>query len=783
MKKRLLLICIAVLLLAGVVPPAGVFADAGHPISMTIQIETDPELETAGTIPDLLFTIRNNGAEDYTLEHATLSGGYEDRTLTLDESITVLAGGTKEFHLTDVAVADEQLDTYVTYLLSWKESEVVFDEETGLTSTIVHEHDTEAQIRIDRFIPPELSVKATASAERVRAGETFTVTYTITNDTKFDMSGLKLYDPEQSMQSIGLPSTDLFAGESKSIEVTYTMGKEDMSFAPEIEYTVRMREQKTRAETPLVVESVVVDLLIEVEQYPTTSEGSTFAITITNAGNRTVTDIQLYDEINTEIDAPFDLAPEQSKVLFYTVPSAISSGTIRKIRFHLTAIDCMEKKFTVTDPNQYDAVPYVASDSVNWGLYVVLQRAYYDENGKLCASIQFEIRNFSSVTLRDAKLSELTLFGVLKSYDELQNGETYFVTSLQLDGIPELTFRVDATDPSGESRSTDTVRLDLSRLKELADQTDDPVYVYPDNPFFRDLDVKYRGILRVAFVIVSIVAGVCAIVCIVLYAVERKIRAKLPAEFEENMENVMQQTNRRVEKPIFGDVPTEQYGYTVPIKLRNYGELTEEEVAARKREYQEKLQENLREYSASPAAVSKKRPVEQPNPDAAFAGTRIMPVARPKTTPPVRDDITLIAVNPVEPEPTEPERRKPEPQKPAKQPRAEAKQSEKKVKTAASKPQQQKPVQKPEPVKPQPKPEPVKPQPKPEAVKPQPKPEPVPNAAPRMVPAPSVEAPNPEPVKVELPQRTEPQAPRVFEPVPKPGRRPVRGQEIKRMNG
>ena len=479
MKRRLILICIAVLLLAGVWTPAGVAADADHPIVMTILCDPDPELEIGGTIPDLLFTIRNTGKTDYTLEHATLSGGFEDRTLILDESITVLAGGTKEFHLTDVPVDDAQLDTNVIYRLSWKESELLIDNEEGTTTTIEHERETEAEIRIERFVPPELAVEAAASAERVRAGETFTVTYTITNDTKFDMSGLKLYDPEQSMQSIGLPSAELFAGESRSVEVTYTMGNQDMTFAPVIEYTVRQREQTTRAADPLVVESVVVDLVIEVEQYPTTSDGSTFAITVRNNGNRAVTNIRVYDEINTEVDEPFDLAPEQSKVLMYTVPSAISAGTIRKIRFHLTAVDAFETEFTVTDANLYEAVPFINSDSVMLVLNVVLQRAFYNEDGKLCAVLQFEIRNYSKITLHDATLTELQLFDVLKTYDELQHGETYFVTTLQLDGVPELSFRVDAFDPSGALRSTETVRLDLSRLKELANQTDDPVYVYP----------------------------------------------------------------------------------------------------------------------------------------------------------------------------------------------------------------------------------------------------------------------------------------------------------------
>ncbi len=762
MKRRLILICIAVLLLAGVWTPTGVAADADHPIVMTILCDPDPELETGGTIPDLLFTIRNTGKTDYTLEHATLSGGFEDRTLILDESITVLAGGTKEFHLTDVPVDDAQLDTNVIYRLSWKESELLIDNEEGTTTTIEHERETEAEIRIERFVPPELAVEAAASAERVRAGETFTVTYTITNDTKFDMSGLRLYDPEQSMQSIGLPSAELFAGESRSVEVTYTMGKQDMTFAPVIEYTVRQREQTTRAADPLVVESVVVDLVIEVEQYPTTSDGSTFAITVRNNGNRAVTNIRVYDEINTEVDEPFDLAPEQSKVLMYTVPSAISAGTIRKIRFHLTAVDAFETEFTVTDANLYEAVPFINSDSVMLVLNVVLQRAFYNEDGKLCAALQFEIRNYSKITLHDATLTELQLFDVLKTYDELQHGETYFVTTLQLDGVPELSFRVDAFDPSGALRSTETVRLDLSRLKELANQTDDPVYVYPDNPYLKDLDVKYRGILRTAGLIVLILAAICAVVCIILYIAERMIRAKLPAEFEENMESVMQKTKRRVEPQIFGDAPTEQFGYTVPIKLRNYGELTEQEAEARRREYKEKLNENLREYRSSPAAISSKsRPVEpSASSGAAFAGTRVMPVARSKPAP-VREDIRLIRVQPEEPAPAK------EADKPASKPQ----------KPVSKEPA--KPVQKPN-AKPATTQKPVKPVEKP-AEKPAAQ-KPAPTPAQKPVPA---QTPAPVAQPHEKPQTDvkEPQAPRLLTLRKAPQKRPVRGQTIKRMNG
>ena len=94
--KRIWMLILAVVLLAGAFLPAGVSADGEHPITLTITCENVPELEGEGTIPELLFTIRNTSAEDYTLLNAKLTGGYEDREMILTESITVPAGETKE---------------------------------------------------------------------------------------------------------------------------------------------------------------------------------------------------------------------------------------------------------------------------------------------------------------------------------------------------------------------------------------------------------------------------------------------------------------------------------------------------------------------------------------------------------------------------------------------------------------------------------------------------------------------------------------------------------------
>ena len=627
--KRIVYFMLAVLLLAGALLPAGVFADGDHPITLTITCENVPELEGDGTIPDLLFTIRNESEADYTLINARLTRGYEDREMLLTEFITVPGGESKEFHLTDVPVSENQLNRDVTYKLSWEENETVVDPETDVSTIVTHERETTASFRIEKFIVPELSVSASCDQVSVRYDEPFTVVYTIRNDTEFDMSGLKLVDPEQSMLSIPLPDSDLTAGQTLTVPVEYKMGALDMSFAPQLEYIARRREMTAVADRKITVESVFVDLTISAEERPAAAEGTTFAITVRNNGNRTVTKIRVYDEINTLIGVEFDLGPEEFRTLLYTVQPAVSSDRARTVRFHLSAIDYLNETIRLADPNTYTVVPYVSPDSVRLGLSVVLQSPYYDENGKLCASIQFNIRNNGDVKIFNAVLSELTLFGKVVSYPELRRGDTYFTQIYQLDGVTELKFRLDAYNPAGELCSSDVVRLDLSRLRELADRKHDPVLVYTTNPYLQDLDTRYSGVLRVIVVIALIVAAACGVFCIVLFAVEMRIKSKLPAEFEEDMERVMRSTKRRTEKQLFSDAPTEQFGYTAPIKLRNYGELTEEEAKARRELYRKGLEENLRKEGARP-----ERPAIPPSKRDPADETRITVMRRTPDAPP-----------------------------------------------------------------------------------------------------------------------------------------------------
>lgn len=598
-------------------------AEDDIPISLVITVPSDVKLETAGTLDSLVFTISNESDNPYTLYHAKLSGGFDNELRALNDIITVDAYSTREFSLSDISISDEQLDQDIVYVLSWDElvnkdsyeinteypdienetsdSEIKtgidsdteeFDSLTGEgeagsdknseddpsfnsedNSNEFISRSIEASVRLDRFVPPVLGVSVISSSSSATEGDTFSITYSISNDTKYDMSGIMLTDAGVYDGAIPIPKTELMAGDSITVTIDYVMGNQDMVFHPIVSYVALQKQFESRPDEPVIIDSIVTGIKIDVEQYPSNVEGSTFAITVTNIGNRMLTGLQLYDEINTEIDIPFDLSPQQQRIVTFNVPSAYSSGLIRRVRFRITGYDYYGDPFSYTDVNSYECIPYITSDEVRLSVLASLRNAYYDEDGKLCGEILLEIRNYSDVRLTSAVLSELTLFGPLETYRELLRGETYYSSVFQLDGIDGLQFCVTASDSTGQTYNSDIVLLNLEQLASLASKPEGQKIVYHSNTFLSELTSKVAANFRNAFLAALVLIILSMIICLVLWFLEERLKARLPSDSLINIVVPESKTPKTSMDQILNSSPAEQLGYTVPTKIR-YGATT-----------------------------------------------------------------------------------------------------------------------------------------------------------------------------------------------------------------
>lgn len=628
MKRWTALLLVCMLCLTGIRVPV-TFAEQ-HPITLSVSVDPDCELEQAGEIGYLLFTLHNSSDEAFTLHNAKLSGGYENVIYPLDSTVTILGGGTKEFTLYQVNITEEQFDVPVTYTLEFEEHRTDTDE-FGVPAEETVSHTIRADVTLVRYVPPQLTLSVASDAELVRNGENFTVTYTISNDTKFDMSSLVLTDLGQGGALIPLPLDTLIAGESFSLPVNYTMGETDMEFTPCVSYVARQRATETRLYAPLTVQSCVVALDIQVVQYPTTSEGTTFALTVTNSGNRSVTSIQILDEIHSKVGEPFDLAPDQQHVLMYTVSSAADSNVTRNVHFHGSGTDIFGEVFTFSDDQTFIAQPYISSDAVRISLSVLLTEAYINEQGDLIGKIRFTLSNHSDVTITDATLLELESLGMIEQYAELHRGDTYYADEFCLNGLDKLSFRLDVFDRQGKPYASDVIVLDISNLESLASQKEEETVIYRSNAFLEELVSRVTDFLTVAGIVLGCVALFCMIACGILYYYEHRVRSMLPQHKPVSSKERSVQL-QPVESALFHS-PAEQFGYQAPAKLRNYAvSSTNPPEVAIPREATLRSPSNDSDQTAVPVltatAITERRkdpviPVENPSsPDE----TRVIPV-------------------------------------------------------------------------------------------------------------------------------------------------------------
>lgn len=597
--KILLSVVFAVLL---VFSCAGIFFAAAEnevPIRMIITYDPETRLQTDGTVNELIFTIINDTDNSYTLYDSHLYGGYDGEDRILNDKIIIDAHSSIEFSLHDIYVKDDQLSKDIVYYLSWfeitevplevtpipteekeEEDEVDGDNEEELSEhsteyeIIKTERTIESTIHIEKFIPPVLTLSAYTSSDAVQAGSTFSVTYVIQNNTKYDMSSLRLIDFGVSSEQIELPDTNLTAGQSITVTKECVMGEEDILVHPVITYIAVQRQTETEYEETLTVASVIIGIKLDVQQFPSNEEGTTFSIAITNTGNRSMTNIQLYDEINSKIDAQFDLGPQQQKILTFQVPSAYASGLIRTVQFHLSCRDYFNNVFTYRDVNTYECVPYISTDSIRLSMIVELAKAYYDENNNLCGTLQFEIRNYSDVRVLYASVIEENLLGKITDFSELQRGETFYTSSYQLEGIESLSFRLQAYDTSGKPYETESIVVDLSQLESLASEKEVKPVIHHSNAFLKELIDKFTFSFKNIVTVALIAVFIGLFVGIILFIIEYRIRAKLPREALTKLNvpvaNDGLEINPSMDQLLSGS-PAEQLGYRAPAKIR-YGD-------------------------------------------------------------------------------------------------------------------------------------------------------------------------------------------------------------------
>ena len=565
--KLHMLILVMLLLL----PALPVYAQNEEPITLTVEADPECLLSEAGDMTYFRFTVKNNQDVDYTLDSLTLQGDLISPKL-ITEEITILANDVIEFTLENVRIEESEFDVDLSFQLTWLALEYA-PEDVDHHYPILTEHLVAADpIRVERFIEPVMTISVSPDILLAREGDLVTVTYTLVNETKFDMTNITLQDTGIPQPAIQMERNVLYAGERMEVSTFFEMGSNTVELNPSAQYTVRGVESKTAAHESVTVELVEIDLRMEVEKYPATAEGTLFQITLLNNGTHLLTDIRIVDEIGSLIASGINLNAGSDRTISYMAPSAVSSGSVRYIAFEATGLDCLGGSVTAKSPSAYELLPFVDSDQVKLQLTVTLGNAAQNDDGSNKLRLLFEVRNDSQVPIHNAIITESDYFkGIVNEYTALSTGTTSFEKECIVPaGTRSLTFVLTAMDPAQTQYASAPMTLDLSPL--TAPKPTNPPAIKPGKTVdttgtIYDTD-RYVKTFRMVSLIVLAVTLMFLLLSAIFRVAETIIRHYLPKEPLTRAFGPRRTPTGPVTVQERKDTIHSQFGYVQPAKLR-----------------------------------------------------------------------------------------------------------------------------------------------------------------------------------------------------------------------
>lgn len=474
------------------------FTPTAHAEEARINITANPtELTDAGLVT-FTFEIANYNST-YPMSDVAIT--YNSTVYNILSGAQIPPSGSARDITLTLNVSQSQLGKPITFLLTWTRNGEPMRQE--------------AQYTIAQAENPIITVTRTADKTNAKPGEKVTITYTIKNTTKFDMTNITLIDENISDSPIFQDET-LRASRATSYDFPYVMGDESVTSAPVVTYTVNGKAKTFSSLDPLELVMVRIQLDMRVQMGTPTSSGVTFTLDVVNSGTQAISSISISDERGNPVnDAPFNLAPGESRSLSYVVVPLMTQP-VREVKFLLTGTDPFSQPYSLTPEDIYEVYPYIDEAQINVTVRAETITPWTRDSGTVSARII--IINHSSVELTSVKVTEIML-GLLEDFDVLPIGQTSFDRDLKLGSPRNLSITVRGHDPTGTNRLLGSYEMPIAYGTEAAPEataTPEPV----GGGSFSIFGGISDGISRI-LIILGVLMVLSLVILVVLTAMER----------------------------------------------------------------------------------------------------------------------------------------------------------------------------------------------------------------------------------------------------------------------
>ena len=484
------------------------FMPTAHAEEARINITANPsELVDSGTVT-FTFEIANYNA-DYPMTDVAIT--YNGTVYNVMSGQQIPPSGSASNIALTVNVAQSQLGKPISFQVTWTRNGEPMSQEASIT--------------VAQAENPIITVTRTADKTNATTGSKIVLTYTLKNETKFDMTNLMLIDENVSDKTI-LELPKLLAGGSYTQNYDYIMSDESVTSTPLVTYTVNGKTKTFSSVEPMELTMVLIKLNMKIQAGVPTSGGVAFTIDVSNTGTQTISDITISDERGNPVNAAlFTLAAGESNTLSYMVVPLMTEP-LRNVQFTLKGTDPFGEAYEIkpTDSDIYPVYPFVDASQISVTVRAETVIPWTAETGKLSAHIV--ITNHSSVELTNITVSEATI-GVVKNYDTLPAGETSFDQEIVLGSPRNLSITVKGYDPTGTNRELANCVMPVAYGTETPSLTEATAAPVTGNmTIFNGLS---DGIAKI-LILLGVLMVFAFVILVVLTAMERN---RMPRRFED----------------------------------------------------------------------------------------------------------------------------------------------------------------------------------------------------------------------------------------------------------
>jgi len=321
-----------------------------------------------------------------------------------------------------------------------------------------------------------LTLSISADKSSAQPGDTATYTYTITNNSTDNITGLSLIDDKLGL--ITLPATEILAGENITATGSYTFAAADLPgpFTNSANVTGMLPSgDNVTASASASVELVENNSVIEIKKTADKAsavpgDNITYTYEIFNTGNTKLKDLTLNDDklggialsSNTLAAGENMTATAMYTVLIADLPGPLTNTAI------ITAYDQLEEMVTA------NATASVKLEEKNSAIEIkkTADKASAVPGDNI--TYTYEIFNTGNTKLKDLTLNDDKLGGIALSSNTLAAGENMTVTAMYTVVVADLpgpltnTATVSAYDESGEmiTATSKEVSIKLTQKQE-----------------------------------------------------------------------------------------------------------------------------------------------------------------------------------------------------------------------------------------------------------------------------------------------------------------------------